>query len=205
MTAPDATALIVQQLLLYMLLPVWLLAGFGDWLCHRVQRIEHTTGLKESLLHLAMLAELGVGIVAVLLLEVDAAVLALLVVCCIAHELTTWWDLAYASSVRRIPVAEQWVHSVQLVLPWTGLISLMVIHRDQALAMIGFGLAQAHWALRWKQPPLPASHLVALAAAATLIVLIPFVQECRRCLRQRRLIRTQASSLDGPRHGSSGA
>ena len=205
MTAPDATALIVQQLLLYLLLPVWLVAGFGDWLCHRLQRIEHTTGLKESLLHLAMLAELGVGIAAVLLLEVDAAVLALLVACCVAHELTTWWDLAYASSVRRIPVAEQWVHSVQLVLPWTGLISLMVIHRDQALAMVGLGHAPADWSLRWKQPPLPASHLVALAAAATLIELIPFAQECRRCLRQRHLIRTQASSLDGPRHGSPSA
>lgn len=186
MSAVDGTAQLAQQLLLMVLLPVWLLAGFGDWLCHRLQRIEHSTGLKESLIHLLMLAELGVGIAAALLLQVNAAVLLLLIACCVAHELTTWWDLRYAASMRRIPVPEQWVHSLQLVLPWTGLVALMVIHREQAAAMVGWGDAMPEWRWRWKQPPLPAQHLLAVAIAATALVLVPFALECRRCLKARR-------------------
>jgi hypothetical protein len=56
--AMDATALLLQKVLLYGVLPLWMLAGFGDWLCHRVEHIEHTAGTKESALHWAMLAEL---------------------------------------------------------------------------------------------------------------------------------------------------
>lgn len=186
MTPLDPTAQVLQQVLLYLLLPVWLLAGFGDWLCHRLQRIEHSTGLKESLIHVLMLAELGIGIAAVLLLQVDAAVILLLLACCIAHELTTWWDLRYAASKRRIPVAEQWVHSLQLTLPWIALVTLMVIHRDQSLALIGRGAAQADWQWRWKEPPLPAWQLGAVAMAAVVLVAVPFAQEVVRCVRYSR-------------------
>src|SRR5256885_11131127 len=158
-----------------------MLAGFGDWLCHRVQRIEHTSGVKESLLHLALIAEMGVGVAAVLLLQVDAAVLLLLLACCVAHELTTWWDLAYASSLRRIPVPEQWVHSVQLAIPWVGWFTLMVIHRDQALAIVGLGDAAPDWRWRWKDPPLPVPVLVAAFIGAGAVVVVPFLQEWWRC------------------------
>ncbi len=183
---PDATALLVQRLLLYVLLPMWLLAGFGDWLCHRVQRIEHSAGVKESLLHALMLGELGVGIAAVLLLEVNAAVLALALLACVAHELTTWWDLGYATSRRRIPPVEQWVHGVQFALPWVGLVALMVIHRGQAAALFGASGAPADWSWRWKTPPLPPAQLAALAAAALLLVIGPFAQELWRCVRAQR-------------------
>jgi hypothetical protein len=36
----DPTVLI----LMYFILPVWLVAGFADWLCHRASHIETTTG-----------------------------------------------------------------------------------------------------------------------------------------------------------------
>jgi hypothetical protein len=39
-------------ILMYFVLPVWLVAGFADWLCHRATHIESTTGAKESLIHL---------------------------------------------------------------------------------------------------------------------------------------------------------
>jgi hypothetical protein len=185
-SGPDDTAQLLQHLLFYLLLPVWMLAGFGDWLCHRVQRIEHSSGLKESLLHLLMLGEIGLGIVAALLLEVNAAVLALLLACCVAHELTTWWDLRYAASLRRIPVVEQWVHGVQQMLPWTGLFALAVVHREQAAAIVGRGGSAADWVLRWKDPPLPAACLGAVFAGGLAVVLLPFLQELMRCRRARR-------------------
>jgi hypothetical protein len=185
-TPPDTTATIVQSLLMVVLLPVWLLAGFGDWLCHRVQRIEETTGLKESLMHLMLIAEIGLGVCAALFFEVDAAVLVLLVACCVAHELTTWWDLSYAMTLRRIPVVEQWVHSLQMVLPWTGLIALMVLHPEQAVSLVGLGTQSPDWGWHWKEPPLPMSFIVAAVLASGLFVWLPFMQEAWRCLRTRR-------------------
>jgi hypothetical protein len=186
MNPPDVTAAIVQGLLMYVLLPVWLLSGLADWLCHRVQHIEHSAGLKESLLHLLMLSEMGIGVCAALFLEIDAAVLVLLIACCVAHELTTWWDLSYAMSKRRIPVVEQWVHSLQLVLPWTGLISLMVLHHEQALALIGWGEQAPDWRWRLKNPALPAEYIAAALLASVVLVWLPFFQETWRCIRAKR-------------------
>jgi hypothetical protein len=54
------TALITQNVLLYFILPLWLAAGFADYLCHRAAHIETTSGAKESLLHLVQLAEMGI-------------------------------------------------------------------------------------------------------------------------------------------------
>ena len=190
MTAPDATAWLLQQLLLYLLLPLWLLAGFGDWLCHRVQRIERSSGLKESLLHLLMLVELGIGVCAALLLQVNAAVLALLLACCVAHELTTWWDLAYAASTRRIPIAEQWVHGLQQALPWVGFAMLVTVHRDQALAAIGLGAVNADWSFRYKNPPLATGQVAAALGAGLVLVVVPLLQEFLRCLRGTRATRS---------------
>jgi hypothetical protein len=41
------------NLILYGMLPLWGIAGFIDWCCHRATRIERTSGLKESLVHSA--------------------------------------------------------------------------------------------------------------------------------------------------------
>jgi hypothetical protein len=177
----DETAHLLEQLLLRVMLPLWLLAGLGDWACHRVQRIEHNAGPKEALLHLAMLAEVGLGIVAALALQPTAGLLAWLLLACIAHELTTWWDLAYASTRRPIPPYEQWVHSLQLALPWIGLCTLAVAHRGQVLAALGLGDGVADLHLRWRDPPLPGWVWGVVLTGAVVLVVVPFLEEYRRC------------------------
>lgn len=186
----DETAALLQDLLLYVLMPVWLLAGFADYCCHRVWHIENSAGIKESRLHLLLLAELGVGLLSALLFEINAAVLALLVAACVSHELTFWWDLAYAASRRRIPIPEQWVHGLQQAIPWVGLAALMALHPAQALALLGLGGAEPDWDFRLKAAPLPLPYLVGFAAAALLLVLLPFLAEYRRCRRQRGSLRS---------------
>ena len=91
--------------LMYGLMPLWAAAGVGDWLCHRWQRMEWTAGLGESLLHLLMLLILAPATLAALLLEINASVLAWLLLACALHELVFWWDLGYASRRRTIPPA----------------------------------------------------------------------------------------------------
>jgi hypothetical protein len=177
----DDTARLLEQLLVRVMLPLWMLAGLADWACHRVQRIEHSAGLKESWLHLAMLVELGAGIVAALALQPTAALLAVLLMACIAHELTTWWDIAYASAQRGIPPYEQWVHSIQIALPWACRVTLMVAHRDQALALAGLGDAAVDWRLRPRDSPLPAWGWAAVLLGSAFFVVLPLWQEHLRC------------------------
>jgi hypothetical protein len=176
---------LIATVLMMGLAPVWLLAGLADYACHRHQRIEHNASVKESALHLLMLAELGVGLLVALFLELTAAAYAVMLAACVAHELTTWIDLAYAESKRRIPWYEQWVHGLQQALPWVGLLMLMLFNAPQALALFGLGSASADGSLRWKEQPLPAPWVVAFLAASLVLVWLPFLEEFRRCLRTR--------------------
>ena len=180
-TGMDSLRDLLQHTLLYVLLPMWMLAGLGDWLIHRVQRIEHTAGLKESLSHLAMLAELGPCLVLVLLFEINSLVLVTLTVACIAHELTVWWDLNYAMSRRTITVVEQWVHSFQLAAPWVTLVALVLLHWPQAQALAGFGPEAADWTLHWKEPGLPTPTIVGAIVLGVVMVAVPFAEETWRC------------------------
>lgn len=46
-------------ILIYGVIPLWLAAGFADWLCHRNANIATTTGPEESLIHLLLFVEVG--------------------------------------------------------------------------------------------------------------------------------------------------
>jgi hypothetical protein len=87
----DAT--LINTFLLLVLLPAWLVVGLMDWWCHRVSRIETTVGPKESVLHLVLSAPAAVAITPALLLEINAAVITILIVMFVAHELSTNLDV----------------------------------------------------------------------------------------------------------------
>jgi hypothetical protein len=173
--------------LMYGLMPLWAAAGVGDWLCHRRQQMERTAGLGESLLHLLMLAILAPATLAALLLEINAGVLAWLLLACGLHELVFWWDLGYASRRRTIPPIEQWVHSVQFATPWVGFAGLALIHLEQASALLGLaGAPAADWTIRAKGAPLPPDYVAVVLVAGAALVCLPFMEELWRCLRVRR-------------------
>jgi hypothetical protein len=44
--SPDAE--LTRNILMYFILPLWLVAGFADYLCHRASNIATTSGAKES-------------------------------------------------------------------------------------------------------------------------------------------------------------
>ena len=172
--------------LLYVVLPFWMLAGLADFACHRDLRIEHNAGLGESLLHLLMLAELAVAILAPLFLDLTATVFAVMLIGCIAHEVTMCADLAYANSRRRVPWFEQWVHGLQQAMPWAWISGWMLLGGPQALALLGLGDEVPDWSLRLRSPSLPAPYLVAVLAGAAVLVWLPFLYECWRCQREAR-------------------
>ncbi|MES3002217.1 MAG: diguanylate cyclase [Pseudomonadota bacterium] len=172
-------------ILMYLVFPLWVVAGFVDWACHRRTDIAHTSGLRENLLHLLMFAEIGVGMLAVALLEVNAAVLLIVTLVFIVHELTVYWDLHYTSPLRRIGPFEQMVHSFLELLPLLSLALLAVMAWPQALALVGAGNVPADWTLRPKSDPLPGSYLVAGFLAAALFNGLPLLQETWSCLKAR--------------------
>jgi hypothetical protein len=60
-----------QAVLMYFALPLWLAAGFADYLCHRATSIETTSGWKESLLHLLQFGEMAIPVLAAIFLEIN--------------------------------------------------------------------------------------------------------------------------------------
>lgn len=54
------------------IMPVWPIAGFFDWLWHRQTKIETTSAMKESAMHLLMMVGAGAHTIAGLFLEMNA-------------------------------------------------------------------------------------------------------------------------------------
>lgn len=133
------TAEVTRNVLIYFILPLWLAAGFADYLCHRAAYIERTSGVKESLLHLLQFAEIAVPILAALFLEINALIILIMIVRFFVHEATAFWDVSYASQMREISPIEQHVHSFLEMLPLMGLLMVIVLHWDQFLPAVWIG------------------------------------------------------------------
>jgi hypothetical protein len=88
------------------MLPVWLAAGLVDYLCHRATSIETTSGWKEPLLHLLQFGEMAIPTLAAIFLEINALIIAVMIVYLIAHEATVIWDVSYAYERREITPTE---------------------------------------------------------------------------------------------------
>lgn len=174
-----------RLLLMYVVFPVWVAAGFADWACHRRTHIERTSGLRENMLHLVMFGQMGLGILAVALLEINAAVLLLVAVLFALHELTVYADLRYSVPRREVGPFEQMVHSFMEILPLAGLGLLAALAWPQALALVGLGPEPADFAWRWKERPLPPAALLTGALLAAVFNAGPLLQETRACLRAR--------------------
>ncbi len=175
--------MIERWLLMYGVLPAWLAAGVLDWALHRRTRIEANAGLRESLLHMLMLAEMGAAVLAVLWLQVDALVFGFCVAVFVLHEATVYADLRWAVPRRPIGPVEQMVHSFQELLPLAGLALLLSASWEPLRSALD--VRGAAWPPRLKAEPLPPAYLVA-AHAAGMLVFACYAEELWRCLRARR-------------------
>src|SRR5437660_11235720 len=93
---------VLRGILMYFVLPLWLAAGFADYLCHRAASIETTSGWKESILHLLQLGEMAIPTLGAIFLDINALVIVTMILCLIAHEVTAIWDVSYAYRLRAI-------------------------------------------------------------------------------------------------------
>jgi len=173
-------------ILMYLVFPVWVAAGLADWWCHRRSGIERTSGLRESLWHWLLFAEIGAAMLAVAFLEIDAAVLAWVFAVFVVHELTVYFELRWVMPQREITAFESMVHSFMEVLPLASLALLAVSAWDRL----------ADWSVRLKDEPMPVAYLLGAGAAVLLFNAVPLIEETLRCWKRRGALRSDPALRD---------
>ena len=172
----DARSLLID-ILAFGALPAWLLAGAADWWCHRRTAIEHTSGSRESALHLLLHAEIAIPLLLGLWLEINLGLLAFMTLCVIAHMITSLVDTRLAQPRRHISPIEQQIHSWLEMMPLFGLVGVTLVHLE--------ALSAAQWLPRLREQPLPLHWrvLVPLALAAGFAFIIEEYARGRRAQR----------------------
>lgn len=163
-------------------LPLWLLAGLGDYITHARTRIAETSGVHESFLHLLQTAEIGVPLLGVLLLEVNALVLVLAVAGVVVHSITAYVDVRYALPRRHVGAFEQFMHAFLIVLPFVALALVVVLHWTQFASL---WRGDASWTLEWKQRPWSVGVIASVLLGSLCLGVLPGIHEFIRTWQAR--------------------
>ncbi|HEY0940044.1 MAG TPA: hypothetical protein VGE08_08110 [Steroidobacter sp.] len=167
----------LENLLLWGIYPLWLLAGAGDYLCHRVTDIEHSSGSHESWYHVLQLLVLLVALAVAMLLEMNAMTFGVMVAMVSAHSVLAHMDVSYTDGRRYISPLEQHIHGFMNVLPLVAVAMFGVLHWDE----IGTGFDAPILSLA---SPLTLPSVLLLASFAVLAG-IPILEELMRTRRHR--------------------
>jgi hypothetical protein len=181
-SSPD----VIPTLILWILLPAWIVSGFLDWICHRKSGIAEHCGPWESLLHLLLLAVAGAALLIGLLLELNEPALALIALCFIAHETTSYADIRFAHARRNLSPAEQRIHDYMTAIPVTALCLVGVMHADAVASLARDPATMFTAPLQWKATPLPVAQVLGILGAVVIVDLIPYAEELYRGIRARR-------------------
>lgn len=167
----------LENLLLWGIYPLWLLAGAGDYLCHRATDIEHSSGSHESWYHLAQFLVLLAAFAIAVLLEMNAATFGIMVALVLAHSVLAHMDVSYTDGRRYLSPMEQHIHGFMEVLPLVAVAMFGVLHWGQ----ISVGLTSPILSLA---TTITSSSLLLLASFAVLAG-VPILEELMRTRRHR--------------------
>ena len=177
-----STGQLLINFLLFVFLPLWGIAGFADWLCHRATRIESTSGLKETLMHSVMGIQLGIPIIFCLMFEVNVLVLLICIAAWLLHEAIAHWDVAYASPLRKISIWEMHAHNYMATLPFYMLVMIAVINWPTVIDLVSF-----NWSGGMSLNPVKRAHgfdgyMLTYLSFMTVFCVFPYAEENLRCL-----------------------
>lgn len=170
---------LLENLLWWGIYPLWLLAGSGDYLCHRRTDIEHTSGSTESWFHLLQFLTLLMAIAGGALLEPNALVFGGMVVAIVAHTVLAHLDVSYTDGRRYISPFEQLIHGFMDVLPLVAVAIFGVLHWSE----IGAGLTGASFSLMRVD-----ESRVWLLASFMVLAGVPIMEELVRTLHHRSIL-----------------
>jgi hypothetical protein len=169
----------LSALLIWGIYPAWLLAGAGDYLCHRQTDIERSSGATESWLHMLQFACLAVAFAGAVLLQISASVFVVMVALVLAHSVLSYIDVRYTEGRRHIFPVEQTVHGFMDVLPLVA-VALLGVQHWQEIRTGSMTLAL--------HPAVDLNRLLLLSSFAVLAGL-PVLEELLRTLRVTRASR----------------
>jgi hypothetical protein len=159
-----STEALLAAVLFWVILPLWTLAGFADWLCHRRTHIERTSGERESALHIVQFVQILLPTLLGLFFRIDALVLLIMLLimlsAVLAHIATAYRDTAYAAPLRTITPAEQQIHSYLELLPLFAFLLVVVLHWPE--------LRTPDFSLELRREPLPSAYVAAVIGAMAL-------------------------------------
>jgi hypothetical protein len=176
---------LLTGLLLYFLFPVWLIAGFTDYVCHRRTSIETTSGFTESLLHVVQAVQLGIALFIGLFLEINALTLLLMIGAVLAHSATAFWDVRYTAPRRYISPLEQYVHGLLEFIPIVATSIVVVLYWDQIAGLIASGHSRPSFSLQFKQDSLPGGALLVVLCLTAAVQGLPLAEEFWRTSRMQ--------------------
>jgi hypothetical protein len=124
----------LTALLALVLYPAWLLAGGADYVCHRMTRIEDTSGPIESLLHLAQFFVLLIAMFIYVAFEVTRVTFAIIALAVLLHSVLAFMDTTFTDGRRRIAPFEQWIHGLLDCIPWFAVCLIGLLSWDRLLS-----------------------------------------------------------------------
>jgi uncharacterized membrane protein len=144
-----------------------------------------------------MMAEAGLAVLAALFLQITGAIMVFLFVVWLVHEVTSYWDLHYASSRRVIAPWEQRVHDYLANAPLLALLLVAILHWTQVVAIFGAGPESFDGGIRFKQEPLAMGYILGVLGAILVLNVLPFLFELARAIRaaSRREVSQQGAML----------
>jgi hypothetical protein len=181
-----STDQLTVYVLMYFVLPLWLAAGFADYLCHRAANIATTSGAKESILHLMQFVEMGIAVLSAMFFEINALILLVMIVCFLLHEATALWDVTYAAATREVTPIEQHVHSFLEMMPLMGLVLIAVLNWPQFLALLDIRNEPARFDFTFRHAPPSWTYVATILALVLLFEVLPYLEELARGLRANR-------------------
>lgn len=165
-----------RDLLMYGVLPLWVLGGLAEGWCHRQARFGASTDRREGLFHLTLLAQVAIGGLAALWLEVNLATLVLLLVLILLHEATRWLHMGRSRGTRELQPGERMAHSFLELLPLFTVLCLIALQGSQA----GGWTDPGAWQFRWKAEPLPPGYVLTLCTVIALFHVVPRLEDTVR-------------------------
>jgi hypothetical protein len=180
-----STDTLILACILYGCLPLWVIMGFADYLCHRRSEIEYTSGARESILHIIMGAQIGIPVFLGLYFEINVLLLLLAFAILMVHEWFAHQDVRYALHRREISLAEMHVHSFLEVLPFVVVLLIIVKRWPAFVALITLDWG-GQLALVPKAIPVESSYIAAYFAFMMVAGVAPYIEEFRRWRRAPR-------------------
>jgi hypothetical protein len=172
---------LVLLLILYVILPLWGVTGFIDWVCHRATDIENTSGVKEALIHVLMGVQVAIPIVVGILFEMNVLVFLICLAALVAHEVVAHFDVKTTMHVREISIWEVHAHNYLSTIPFYLIALIGVRNPDTVIKTVTFDWAGEMALLLRSEPVGGGAYLPWYVGFMGVICLLPYTEEVFRC------------------------